>query len=291
MGMNRNSVAQLISRARINLRDGLRHGRSASIPAASPECETALPLLALRQDGELDDADERDWLARHLAGCATCRVRVEAMQEAGAAYRAVAAARAGAVAARAASPRRRSGRRRTTGRVSRPRKLAVLAGVGSCSCRRAGLAVAGVVHAPSAHPRIPATTAYTLPTPAPVVAVHHSARHTPKPKPKRKHGRAAAGRDRRRGARADAVPVVVPRPVPTPHAEAARAESCRAAGRDRGARVGDRSAARRSVEDVPPVVVDPTPTPTPPGKPPRLPCSNCPIVGGGGPAGAVSTSR
>ncbi len=87
MGMNRNSVAQLISRARINLRDGLRHGALVSIPAASADCETALPLLALAQDGELDDATSADWLARHLVGCATCRVRVEAMQEAGAAYR------------------------------------------------------------------------------------------------------------------------------------------------------------------------------------------------------------
>jgi len=41
-----------------------------------------------------------------------------------------------------------------------------------------------------------------------------------------------------------------------------------------------------AVEEVPPVVVDPTPTPTPPppGKPPRqIACPNCPIVGGGPP--------
>ena len=87
MGMNRNSVAQLISRARLNLRDGLRRGALVSIPAATPDCESALPLLALAQDDLLEDATHADWLARHLAGCATCRVRVEAMEEAGAAYR------------------------------------------------------------------------------------------------------------------------------------------------------------------------------------------------------------
>ncbi|HET8755647.1 MAG TPA: sigma-70 family RNA polymerase sigma factor, partial [Solirubrobacteraceae bacterium] len=87
MGMNRNSVAQLISRARLNLRDALRRGALGAIPAASPDCEAALPLLALAQDNGLDDAARADWLAGHLAGCATCRVRVEAMEEAGAAYR------------------------------------------------------------------------------------------------------------------------------------------------------------------------------------------------------------
>src|SRR5919198_3947634 len=49
MGMNRNSVAQLISRARLNLRDGLRRGALVSIPAASADCEAALPLLTLAQ--------------------------------------------------------------------------------------------------------------------------------------------------------------------------------------------------------------------------------------------------
>ena len=85
MGMNRNSVAQLISRARLNLRDGLRQTALGSVASASPLCDRALPLLALRQDGAL--ADEGGWLAEHLAGCGTCRVRMEAMEEAGVAYR------------------------------------------------------------------------------------------------------------------------------------------------------------------------------------------------------------
>jgi len=87
MGMNRNSVAQLISRARINLRDGLRQTALGSVSAASPLCERALPLLAMRQDDVLDDDETGGWLAEHLAGCGTCRVRVEAMEEAGVAYR------------------------------------------------------------------------------------------------------------------------------------------------------------------------------------------------------------
>lgn len=88
MEMNRNSVAQLISRARINLRDELRGTALASIAASSPACERALPLLAMRDDGQLEpgSADD-DWLDGHLAGCETCALAREAMQEAGASYR------------------------------------------------------------------------------------------------------------------------------------------------------------------------------------------------------------
>ena len=85
MGMNRNSVAQLISRARLNLRDGLRHTALGSVASASPLCDRALPLLAMRQDGVLED--DAGWLAEHLVGCGTCRVRLDAMEEAGVAYR------------------------------------------------------------------------------------------------------------------------------------------------------------------------------------------------------------
>ena len=63
MGMNRNSVAQLISRARINLRDALRGTALASIAASTPDCERALPLLAARDDGQLDGAQRRRALA------------------------------------------------------------------------------------------------------------------------------------------------------------------------------------------------------------------------------------
>ena len=83
MGMNQNSVAQLISRARINLRDGLRQTALGSVASASPQCDRALPLLASHQDGLLEDP----WLVEHLMGCGACRVRLEAMEEAAVAYR------------------------------------------------------------------------------------------------------------------------------------------------------------------------------------------------------------
>jgi RNA polymerase sigma factor (sigma-70 family) len=88
MGMNRNSVAQLISRARIRLRDELRGTALASIATGSAECERALPLLAMRDDGQLDDGSpDAAWLSGHLAGCETCALSRDAMQEAGASYR------------------------------------------------------------------------------------------------------------------------------------------------------------------------------------------------------------
>ncbi|MDX6661244.1 MAG: hypothetical protein QOJ55_2066, partial [Solirubrobacteraceae bacterium] len=88
MDMTRNAVAQLISRARIKLRDELRGTALASIAVSSPDCERAVALIAMRQDRQLDDAGDRAWLAEHLAGCDTCRVAQEAIQEAGISYRA-----------------------------------------------------------------------------------------------------------------------------------------------------------------------------------------------------------
>jgi len=282
MGMNRNSVAQLISRARVNLRDWLRHGALVSIPAASAACESALPLLALAQDGELDDPTSADWLARHLVGCATCRVRVEAMQEAGAAYRLwmplVPVLWLRASVAKAAE--RTSA---TTAHVSRTRKLAVFAGAGLALLSGAGLAAADVVHAPT-HRRIPATTAYTLPTPQlPAVAVHDERRHTPKPKPKRKHVAPPPVATVVAAPVPTPVPLVAPRPVPGPKPEP-RVRSHVAQPAETETPDVAIDPLPPVVEDVPPVVVDPTPTPAPPGKPPRqLPCPNCPIVGGGAP--------
>jgi RNA polymerase sigma factor (sigma-70 family) len=88
MGMNRNSVAQLISRARLNLRAELRGTALESVATSSADCERALPLISSRDDGQLEDGGEARWLGAHLAACGTCQVRVEAMHEAGASYRA-----------------------------------------------------------------------------------------------------------------------------------------------------------------------------------------------------------
>src|SRR5918996_2349186 len=96
MDMNRNSVAQLISRARINLRDALRGTALASIAASSPDCERALPLIALEQDGQLDEgSNDAGWLGEHLMHCHSCRLGRDAMQEAGVSYRAWAPIAAG----------------------------------------------------------------------------------------------------------------------------------------------------------------------------------------------------
>ncbi len=91
MDLNRNAVAQLISRARIRLRELLRGDALASVRLGSPDCERALPLLAATQDGEAAEPGELEWVHRHLLACETCRVRREAMEEAGASYRALAA--------------------------------------------------------------------------------------------------------------------------------------------------------------------------------------------------------
>jgi sigma-70-like protein len=92
MEVNRNTVAQLISRARINLRDELRGTVLASV-APSQECERALPLIAMREDEQLDAAtSDAAWLDAHLADCDRCRLAVEAMRDAGASYRAWAVA-------------------------------------------------------------------------------------------------------------------------------------------------------------------------------------------------------
>jgi RNA polymerase sigma factor (sigma-70 family) len=88
MGSDRTSVAQLIARARIELRDELRGTALASIAASSPDCERGQALIAMRQDRELDGAGDRAWLVEHLAACETCRSAQEAIQEAGISYRA-----------------------------------------------------------------------------------------------------------------------------------------------------------------------------------------------------------
>jgi RNA polymerase sigma-70 factor (ECF subfamily) len=281
MGMNRNAVAQLISRARINLRDGLRRGALVSIPAATPDCETALPLLALAQDGELDDATSADWLARHLVGCATCRVRVEAMQEAGAAYRLwlplVPALWLRAASAKAAE------RTSAPARWVHARRLGALAGVGVVMLAAAGLAAADAVHAPT-HLRFPATTAFSIPAAVPVVAAHHH-RHLPEPKPKAKHHAVPS-------TVVAAVPTAMPTPVPTAAPVSTPTPRVRRVTRVEPKPAPEVETPTLVAVDPPPVVVDPPPPadgdqpppPPPPGKPPvQIVCPNCGIVAGGPP--------
>ena len=88
MEMNSNSVAQLISRARTSLRNELHLGVASAVAPASVDCGRALPLMAMKQDGELADPGDRGWLSTHLSGCPGCRVSSEEMAEAGISYRA-----------------------------------------------------------------------------------------------------------------------------------------------------------------------------------------------------------
>lgn len=83
MELSDHSVAQLISRARINLYDELRGTVLASVAPPTPECERAMPLIAARDDGQLEaSSDDAAWLDGHLAECDRCRLAAEQMQEA-----------------------------------------------------------------------------------------------------------------------------------------------------------------------------------------------------------------
>ena len=286
MGMNRNSVAQLISRARLNLRDGLRRGALVSIPAATPDCESALPLLALAQDDLLEDATHADWLARHLAGCATCRVRVEAMEEAGAAYRqwlplvpalwlrsdvAEAAERSGT------SPRR-------------GRRLALGAAAGVVLL----LAAADMVQAPGRAPAEPASAPVVA---APVVAASYEGGPS---SPRRHRLKAKPVNVVKLVATATPVPAATATPAP-PVSRPARAVRHRPAPRatpEPRERVASEPAPEPTVTPEPVVVSDPPPDPPeptcpsgataaqvpgcpgpPPQPPPKPPvCTSCTIV-------------
>lgn len=129
LGMNRGAVGKLIARARINLYDELRGTPLASL-VPSPDCERALPLIAMREDGELEAAAEDPrWLDSHLADCERCALAVEQMGEAEAAYRGGASA----------DPGRETDRRATVavGPMPTRRRRAILAAA------LAGLLLAG----------------------------------------------------------------------------------------------------------------------------------------------------
>jgi RNA polymerase sigma factor (sigma-70 family) len=287
MGMNRNSVAQLISRARLNLRDALRRGALGSIPAASPDCEAALPLLALAQDNGLDDAARADWLATHLTGCATCRVRIEAMEEAGAAYRLwlplapalwlrAETAKAAAATTSPAPDASPDPDASAAPDASRLRRLSALAGAGAAVIALAGLVAADIVHAPSRAMRAAAVVSTPTPTPTPTATPRVSPRHRAKPKPR--HVEVAV---------VEPTPVPTTAPTPTPVIPKPKARP-----RPRPAEITEvpvevvlpdpepTATPTPTPEPPPPPPPDPDPDPDPQPPPPRLVCPNCPIVNG-----------
>jgi RNA polymerase sigma-70 factor (ECF subfamily) len=89
IGLNENAVAQLISRARIRLREELRGEALQSIATSSPECERALALMARLQDAQDCTPEEHDWLRVHMDSCDTCPLSRAVMEEAGISYRAL----------------------------------------------------------------------------------------------------------------------------------------------------------------------------------------------------------
>jgi DNA-directed RNA polymerase specialized sigma24 family protein len=163
-----NAVAQLISRARINLSDELRGTVLASIAAPSPECERALPLIAMREDGQLE-ADSRDaaWLDAHLSGCERCRLGVGAMREAGASYGSWAPIAAASGLLDAAGAKAAAELAADAGLAPRPapqrsgpsRKRPILAAGLAAMLLLVGLAVAAVYDDPAAPPLDPAADA------------------------------------------------------------------------------------------------------------------------------------
>jgi hypothetical protein len=69
-----------------------------ALVATGSACERALPLIALEQDGELDeDSNDAGWLGEHLMRCRGCRLRRDAVQEAQDYFRAWPPADAGAL--------------------------------------------------------------------------------------------------------------------------------------------------------------------------------------------------
>lgn len=84
---DREAVAELLWRARLELRDALEGSTLVSIAPVASSCGRALALIVMHWDGELHDADERHWLQRHLRTCGKCRLSQEAVRQASASYR------------------------------------------------------------------------------------------------------------------------------------------------------------------------------------------------------------
>ena len=85
VGLKENAVAQLISRARENLRTELRLAQVD--PSRLPEeCRRLLPLLSRHLDGQLRGSQLEETLA-HLDGCERCQDALLAMREAKRRYR------------------------------------------------------------------------------------------------------------------------------------------------------------------------------------------------------------
>jgi RNA polymerase sigma factor (sigma-70 family) len=307
MDMNRNSVAQLISRARINLRDALRGSALASIAASSPDCERALPLIALEQDGELEeDSNDAGWLGEHLMRCRTCRLGRDAMQEAGVSYRAWAPIAAGPLLFReavaraaelvgadwsevAATPRGRRSARSTV-RWNHRRDLVLLTALTLVLALVVMVAAAGDEESVVA-PEEPPVAAEEEPGSAASGAASRSKKAAKEEgrRPRRRSRRGTGGAPPAAAPVADVVDAAAsPDAAEEPPARERRRRDARGApgdGRERGGQVGQRPNRGGQVERRPDrggqdeIVPDPTPAPPPattPEPPPPPPPANPP---------------
>lgn len=85
LGMPKNTVGVLLSRARLRFKGAFRMS-SVDVEKLSQECQTMLPLLSGYIDGELTD-QERTRVSEHLDDCPLCRLALEEMTEASKSYR------------------------------------------------------------------------------------------------------------------------------------------------------------------------------------------------------------
>jgi DNA-directed RNA polymerase specialized sigma24 family protein len=86
IGFDPQAVPGLTARARLNLHDELWGPHPALGSPPSGDCELALPLMSMRDDGTLEDEEDRAWLVDHLAHCGDCRLRLDAMEQAQSTY-------------------------------------------------------------------------------------------------------------------------------------------------------------------------------------------------------------
>jgi DNA-directed RNA polymerase specialized sigma24 family protein len=87
LGASRETVPELLWRARLELRDELEGSTLLAIAPVAGSCRRALALLVLDWDDEPIDDAERAWLRRHLRTCGKCRLSRQAVREASSAYR------------------------------------------------------------------------------------------------------------------------------------------------------------------------------------------------------------
>jgi RNA polymerase sigma factor (sigma-70 family) len=86
MELSANAAAQLAWRARGRFRSLVRRDALGQIRIATRECERAMTLTTLLEDGPIDAADA-EWLDDHLDDCEHCRASRALMAEAGTTYR------------------------------------------------------------------------------------------------------------------------------------------------------------------------------------------------------------